>query len=655
MKSSLIVTGLMAIALGSVSFLGYDKAKDSLERNFQQQADQQLTNVKNYIDIWIDGNRSVYKALAEADEMKAGDIEKIMAYSTRLSEMNQNPDEFAFIDAKGTLYLPGATVDVSSYAHFQQAVKGETVTVDPVGSSSPGVEGTPIVLTATPVKDAEGHIIGVSNGGQPINELIDLISKVKLGETGHATVFTKEGTIVAGQNPEDTLHSKIADLQNDTLNQVVQDSTSGKTGITEAVINGVNNIVVYGKASSMDWGIMITVPKSEAYADANALLKFLIAITVISLIIAAIINYALIRRLLKPLTAVTDRLRSLSSNEGDLTTRLPIETNDEVGALSANFNSMLSNLQELIKTVLEKGNSVTQSTLTLQTNVGQMSASAEVVTASIQDSVQGLQNQLEGYDHNLNSVGGISTSIAQIAATTASTSRISDRTSEEATKGNEIVCQLSEQMTLIQDTVNDSAAIIKKLGDRSEEIGNITSLITSIASQTNLLALNASIEAARAGEHGRGFAVVADEVRKLAEQSTDSAGQITRLINEIQADTLSAVQSMAKGTGEVVTGMNRAREVGDLFGHIVESVRDVAVSIESISSSSEVLNEHAKQVKGTIETNYKVAHESSENFETIGTVSEEQLASISEINGSVNQLAETAGELLELLSKFKVR
>ncbi|MFB9327705.1 methyl-accepting chemotaxis protein [Paenibacillus aurantiacus] len=550
--------------------------------------------------------------------------------------------------------MPGAKIDVSGYPHFQQAVNGETVTIDPVGSSSPGVEGTPIVLTATPVRDQSGKIIGVSNGGQPIAELIKLIANVKLGETGHATVFTKDGTIVAGRNPEDTLRTKIGDLKNEVLNQIVQDSTAGKTGITEAVIDGVENIVVYGKASSMDWGIMITVPKSEANADARSLLTFSITVTILSLVISALINFALIRRTLQPLSVVTKRLKGLSTSEGDLTTRLPVETNDEVGELSANFNAMLENLQSLVKTVMEKGEGVSQSALGFRSNMNDMSLAAHKATAFIQASVQGLQEQLTGYERNLVSVAEISDSISKIADTTLSTSRISSKTSREAEQGSEIVTALTQQMTTIETTVNEAAFIIKQLGGRSEKIGAISSLITSIASQTNLLALNASIEAARAGEHGRGFAVVAEEVRKLAEQSTDSASQITQLIRDIQADTISAVRGMERGTDEVMIGMERASEVGSLFGGIVASIREVAVSIEKISSSTEGLNEQTRVVEGTVASNLKVAQASSANYETVGAMSEEQLATIAEIRGSVNQLADTASELLSLMSKFKV-
>ncbi len=653
-KSSLITTLLMALALSSVSFLGYTKAKSSLEHNFQDQASQQLNSVKSYIDIWIRGGQDKYKALSQSDDLRSNNIPQILAYSTRMTELTNNPDEFAFIDPNGQLYLPGATVDVSDYPHFQRAIQGETVTVDPVGSKSPGVEGTPIVLTATPVKDDQGNIVGVSNGGQPIQDLIDLISNVKLGQTGHAIVFTKDGTVVASQNKEDTLQKNMADFGSEKLNQMVLDSTNGGSGIVETVVNGVDHMIVYGKPSTMDWGIAILVPTSEAFAEANSLLWFSIIVTVVSLLLSAAIIYTVMRRTLKPLSVINDKLKELSASEGNLASRLAVETNDEIGELSQSFNRMLESMQGLIRSILNKGQVVAQSTTSLLGNVDQISSTVQQTTASIQQTNYGMQSQMTGYEQNLELVGHIGDSVYGILNTSNQTSDLSKKASEEAEHGNEAVISLARQMSFIQETVSSAAQAIERLGERSEEIGSITSLITAIASQTNLLALNASIEAARAGEHGKGFAVVADEIRKLAEQSSGSASQINRLIHEVQVDTSQAVENMSKGTTEVVVGMEQVKQVGRVFERIVATTANVSSQMGTIAASADQLNANTKRVEAEIKASVQIGKESSHNFETITAVSEEQLASIMEITHSVEQLTRTADELKTMLNRFNL-
>ena len=136
---------------------------------------------------------------------------------------------------------------------------------------------------------------------------------------------------------------------------------------------------------------------------------------------------------------------------------------------------------------------------------------------------------------------------------------------QHSIEGNEVIGQIINQMSLIQNAVQDLSSIIYSLETRSKEISDIVTVITGISNQTNLLALNASIEASRAGATGRGFAVVADEVRKLAEQTEASAKDIAKLIGETQAETEDAVVSMQKGSREVETGISLVQSSGDFF------------------------------------------------------------------------------------------
>ena len=146
---------------------------------------------------------------------------------------------------------------------------------------------------------------------------------------------------------------------------------------------------------------------------------------------------------------------------------------------------------------------------------------------------------------------------------------------QHSIEGNEVIGQIINQMSLIQNAVQDLSSIIYSLETRSKEISDIVTVITGISNQTNLLALNASIEASRAGAAGRGFAVVADEVRKLAEQTEASAKDIAKLIGETQAETEDAVVSMQKGSREVETGISLVQSSGDFFEKISKSAQSV--------------------------------------------------------------------------------
>ena len=194
---------------------------------------------------------------------------------------------------------------------------------------------------------------------------------------------------------------------------------------------------------------------------------------------------------------------------------------------------------------------------------------------------------------------------------------------EVAGEGGYVVQQTIEGMKAISESVKASAATIVELGKRSDEIGEIISVIDDIADQTNLLALNAAIEAARAGEQGRGFAVVADEVRKLAERTTRATAEIASMIKSIQEDTSGAVSSMEEGTIQVESGMAFAVKAGDSLKSIVSVVNVVQDMIEQIATASDEQSTAAEQISNNVSKIASVTKLSAQSAEQMATTAEE--------------------------------
>lgn len=653
-KSTVIISSLVSISLISVSLFGYTKAKNFMNEKFEEQAINQLDSVKTNIDIWISGKQNIQNILAETHALKSKNTNESIELSKRLSEKTKNLDAFGFIDSEGFLYLPGVKVPLNGFPHYELAMQGKTVTVDPVESVSPGIEGTPIVLSASPVYGYDGKIVGVSNGGEPIQDLIDIISKVKLGETGHAIVYTKDGTIVASQNKKDTLKKKISDLKSEELTKIAKESIEGKTGITNAEINGVNNKIIYGKATKMEWGVIITIPEKEANAAVNNLLQYFIVITVLFIILTAVVNYLVISKTLSPISKINEQIKELANNKGDLTKRLPNGKNDEIGELSNNFNKMLDNLQKLIKKILEKGDTVSNNSILLIGNAEEMAQVALHIADNIQEAATVTSEQAHGFQQNLLSIEKITESIIEITENSSFVSKESLEAYEKAQKGNEKVEAYKEQMKIVHNSVKKSSDIVKKLEERSSEIGKIVEIINNIAGQTNLLALNAAIEAARAGEAGRGFAVVADEVKKLAEKSTIATKQISEIISEIQNDTSEAVSTMDHGMNDFNTGSEKLIEVNSILKNILESTKLSSEQIEKTFDLTEELLSRTKDVETLAKRGTEAMTESSQYVQDIASASEEQSSSISEIHRSIEIMADTARELKELLNQFKI-
>ena len=225
---------------------------------------------------------------------------------------------------------------------------------------------------------------------------------------------------------------------------------------------------------------------------------------------------------------------------------------------------------------------------------------------------------------------------------------------EIANEGKNAVEGAVNQMSAIAESTAASAEVIKKLADRSAEIGEISSTIAGIAEQTNLLALNAAIEAARAGEAGKGFSVVADEVRKLAEGCNAAAQKIAELIAKVNEDTDKAVLEMQKGTDDVENGKTVVAAAGSSFENIAAAVSDLTSHAEDILVEVQKASQRIDKLVASMDELDKISKDVSNETESVGTITENQAASIDEVVSASKKFSELAEELQESASKFMI-
>ncbi|MGS2722823.1 methyl-accepting chemotaxis protein [Porticoccus sp. GXU_MW_L64] len=311
--------------------------------------------------------------------------------------------------------------------------------------------------------------------------------------------------------------------------------------------------------------------------------------------------------------------------EGDLTAEATV-TEDFTGAIADSINYAIGQLRALVARIQD---------------------SAENVNASASETRATALQLSEASEHQAQEIIGASAAINEMAvtidqvSTNASESAVvAERSVSIAKNGGEVVRDTIAGMDTIREQIQDTSKRIKRLGESSQEIGDIVSLINEIADQTNILALNAAIQASMAGEAGRGFAVVADEVQGLAERSAAATKQIASLVKTIQTDTNEAVSSMESTTTEVVKGADLAHNAGVALEEIENVSADLAELIQDISSAARQQAKTASHVSGTMNV--------------IQEISSQTLSGTTTTASSVGELAEMAVDMRESVSGFKL-
>jgi len=325
---------------------------------------------------------------------------------------------------------------------------------------------------------------------------------------------------------------------------------------------------------------------------------------------------AQIEKLLQEVSAVGD---------GDLRVQAEV-TPDTLGVLADSFNYMIEELAKVVGRVQATAMQVTNATRRI------LDRSDELAQAS--------STQVEQISQTTEAVEALAIFIQNVARNAQLSTEAAQDALHNADAGQQAVRQSIDGMLVIRENVQETSKKIKRLGERSNEIGEIVRIIEDIADQTNLLALNAAIQSAMAGEHGRGFAVVADEIRLLAERSTESTKRIATLVKSIQGDTFEAVVAMEDSTQEVVKGSQLSDEAGRALNSIYTAVERQAQMIETIAQAA---NEQAQ-----VSENVAVA------MGQISEITSQTNAGTQEAAMSVSYLAELADQLRASVSTFRL-
>lgn len=522
----------------------------------------------------------------------------------------------------------------------------EDVHIDPdVKQAFQGDDGLTIGFSA-PVYQG-GEVIGYWSN-RAMFSLVEEIVQTEytlLQTAGYAgaeiTLLDSEGRIIVDFDPiRQGTEGMTHNLDNVLLKlnlaekgvEAAQKAVAGETGHINAIHARKNILQASGYSHlqgalgypGMNWSVLVRVPSDEANVAAASIQRniFLATLACLGLLIPAgiFIGRNIVGRL-KPVVAVADQ-----AAQGDLTGRVPVSSNDELGQIGESLNRFLDQLNGMLGQTANAAHSVAAAAEELSVN------GSQVADASKEQSNQST--------HTASAVEEMSATANEMARNAQVMATTAQNLTGTAQKGGEVVANSIVGMQTVARTMDSSAERINELGQRSQQIGEIIRVIEDIADQTNLLALNAAIEAARAGEQGRGFAVVADEVRKLAERTGKATKEIASVIETVLSGTNEAVASMQAGTTEVQEGMDLVNEAGARLREIVDGVKQVTDMVHQMASTIEEQTQTTEQIAGGVQA--------------VAGLSQQNEGSVQQVASASTDLATLATEMQNTLSSFKL-
>ncbi len=619
-----------------------EMAKETLNSSISNQADN--------IEAWLNQNLEYFNTVKHTMESLNPDEDEIVSFLDSYYGFNSNsPEGFYIGTADGKLYKASESAmssgNVTDSTWYRQGLSRIRIGYGTAYENDLGH----IVISATGIYNDGSDTMKVFGADVTLDKISIIVnSGVKMHGASSFLVDTNDYRILAHRDAS-LIGTELSESSKDALlagaaNSIINNDLSGKE------IAG--NMVAFSAVSGTDWVLVSYIPTSVILKSVSqmGILLFIVGAVAIALIIVLILF--VVRRVIAPLTAISDNISAMS--DGDFTIEVDTSGNDEIGLMGKKVSEFVVSMKHMLASISDESEKLKEES----DNSDRVSKSMFEASQSQADAMQQLNETVDQLALAVNDIAENATVLANVVAATRDNSdKAHDsmrETVEISQKGREDMEQLSSAMVGISSANDLLVDSIGKVGSASEEITKIVGMISDIAEETNLLSLNASIEAARAGEAGRGFAVVATQIAKLAQTSSESAGNISHLIDEIRKLIGDAVDQ-ANASSE---NIKQNRELIDIavntFYQIYENIQDINTHLESMITDIQKVEDVSTNVAAISEEQAASADEILATSQNMVEMANNITKSSQDVADNSHELAQTSQTLTSHVQKFKI-
>ncbi|MDD7027629.1 MAG: methyl-accepting chemotaxis protein [Lachnospiraceae bacterium] len=642
--------GIIVILVGCLSWTSYRYSKSSIIKSVEEELTNNAIVLQTGLDAWLEVRIAEVATMADTPILTGGDQDAINAYLGNQLNKLEAYSSFWVSDLKGDWYSPlGTSGSISERDYFPVVLSTqEPVVSNPLIGKA---DGKLVVVLAIPVK-VDGQMKAILGANVKVEELVSLVGAMSVGETGYATLYQADGTVIADKDTSKILESNPFQDSAHSLYGTEAEILSDTLGIAKIEEKGQSAYVAHSPMESTDWIVTVVANMDEFMAPLGSYLRTNL-VTAIALLLAATgIVWFATSKITGPIRKLQDAACCMA--DGDCTVQIDIKDGTEIGRLADAFSAMGQNLRQLLSHILSSANQIDSFSEEIDQQVQVTMTKADEASDAIKNVTCEIREQVGFVDKMAGSANEISAAISHVNMSIGEISASAEETVKAAKNGNEVIASVKQQMEQIKEVVSRAAQGIEEVGIHSKEIGEIVDTIANISSQTNLLALNASIEAARAGEQGRGFAVVAQEVGKLAEESGEATKKIAQLVSEMQQSTEKAVASMEEGTKEVTHGTvvvsdadTSFRKIQGLIEQLLEQLETIVGDVQSIGKENEGLVDAVDHINA-------LSREILNETHVVEEASEQQLSANRENKNSIERLSRMSEKLISEVKRFKI-